>query len=106
MSQHPSLKVSGKIRKKRNVLKRFEESTDLGEIIDERYTVSDKIEYLLAEIKPGQSIPFLSLFESVTTKAEMIVTFLAVLELMKMNQFQVHQPRLLGEIELRRKALQ
>jgi len=24
MSQHPSLKVSGKIRKKRNVLKRFE----------------------------------------------------------------------------------
>lgn len=24
MSQHPSLKVSGKIRKKRNVLKRYE----------------------------------------------------------------------------------
>jgi small basic protein (TIGR04137 family) len=24
MSQHPSLKLSGKIRKKRNVLKRFE----------------------------------------------------------------------------------
>ncbi len=102
----PDVSIFDLIRAFQNVLKRFEESTDLGEIIDERYTVSDKIEYLLAEIKPGQSIQFLSLFESVTTKAEMIVTFLAVLELMKMNQFQVHQPRLLGEIELRRKALQ
>jgi chromatin segregation and condensation protein Rec8/ScpA/Scc1 (kleisin family) len=32
-----------------------------------------------------------------------IVTFLALLELMKMNEFAVNQRRLLGEIEIRRK---
>ena len=33
----------------------------------------------------------------------MIVTFLALLELMKMNEFAVNQPTMLGEIEIHRK---
>jgi segregation and condensation protein A len=101
----PDVNIFDLIRAFQNVLKRFEESNDLGEIVDERYTVSDKIEFLLAEIKPGGSLKFLSLFEAATTKVEMIVTFLAVLELMKMNQFQIHQPVLLGDIEVRRKEI-
>lgn len=101
----PDVNIFDLIRAFQNVLKRFEESTDLGEIIDDRYTVSDKIEFLLAEVKPGGSLKFLSLFEQATSKTEMIVTFLAVLELMKMNQFQIHQPHLLGDIEVRRKDL-
>jgi segregation and condensation protein A len=32
-----------------------------------------------------------------------IVTFLAVLELMKMNQFRIRQDDILGEIEVERK---
>ncbi len=42
------------------------------------------------------------LFKGATTKHEMIVTFLAVLELMKLNFFRVRQERVLGEIELHR----
>src|SRR5690606_25883461 len=79
------------IRAFQNVLKRFEESHDLGDIVDDRYTVSDKIELLLARFVPGHSARFDLLFETATTKAEVIVTFLAVLELMKMNQFVVRQ---------------
>ncbi|GHC40055.1 segregation and condensation protein A [Roseibacillus persicicus] len=86
------------------VLKRFEAAHDFGQIVDDRYTVSDKVEYLLAEMRPGQSRRFQSLFENATTKSEVIVTFLAVLELMKMNQFRVRQDLLLGDIEIERRA--
>ena len=41
MSQHPTLKVSGKIRKKRNVLKRFERIDILSE--DGRWKEGDKV---------------------------------------------------------------
>jgi segregation and condensation protein A len=85
------------------VLKRFEESHDLGDIVDDRYTVADKIEMLLFRFAPGQAAPFNSLFETATTKAEVIVTFLAVLELMKMNQFVLRQATMLGEIEIERR---
>ena len=91
------------IRAFQNVLKRFEESHDLGDIVDDRYTVADKIEMLLFRFAPGQAAPFNSLFESATTKAEVIVTFLAVLELMKMNQFVLRQATLLGDIEIERR---
>lgn len=92
------------IRAFQNVLKRFEESHDLGDIVDDRFTVADKIEMLLTRFSPGQSARFDLLFESATTKAEVIVTFLAVLELMKMNQFIVRQSHLLGEIEIERRV--
>lgn len=94
------------IRAFQNVLKRFEESHDFGDIIDDRYTVADKIEFLLGHFQPGQALGFDTLFASATTKAEVIVTFLAVLELMKLNQFVVRQNDLLGEITVERRTNQ
>jgi len=91
------------IRAFQNVLKRFEKTHDFGDIIDDRYTVSDKIELLLSHFIPGESRRFEELFKSATTKAEVIVTFLALLELMKLNQFFVRQNDLLGEIVIERR---
>ena len=91
------------IRAFQGVLKRFEETHDLGDIVDDRFTVSDKIEMLLSNFSPGQSMPLKSLFASASTKAEVIVTFLALLELMKLNQFVVRQDQILGEIEIERR---
>tara|TARA_B100001057_G_scaffold501158_1_gene621197 strand:+ start:7580 stop:8314 length:735 start_codon:yes stop_codon:yes gene_type:complete len=92
------------IRAFQGVLKRFEEAHDLGDIIDDRFTVSDKMELLLNNFSPGQSMTFKSLFASASTKSEVIVTFLALLELMKLNQFLVCQDHILGEIEIERRA--
>lgn len=92
------------IRAFQNVLKRFEESHDFGDIIDDRFTVSDKIELLMSRIQPGESRRFEELFQSATTKAEVIVTFLALLELMKLNQFLVRQHDLLGDIVIERRG--
>ncbi len=94
------------IRAFQNVLKRFEESHDFGDIIDDRYTVADKIEFLLDHFAPGEARRFEDLFQSATTKSEVIVTFLAMLELMKLNQFVVRQAQLLGEIVVERRTLQ
>ncbi len=92
------------IRAFQNVLKRFEESHELGDIVDDRFTVSDKIDLLMEQFTPGESRRFDLLFESATTKAEVIVTFLALLELMKLNQFVVRQKALLGEIVIERRS--
>lgn len=92
------------IRAFQNVLKRFEESHDFGDIVDDRFTVSDKIEFLLTRFKPGEALSFDALFQAATTKSEVIVTFLAVLELMKLNQFVVCQDHLLGSITVQRRT--
>ncbi len=91
------------IRAFQKVLKRFEESHDFGDIIDDRFTTSDKIEWLMQHFQPGESRRFEELFQSATTKAEVIVTFLALLELMKLNQFVVRQSDLLGDIVIERR---
>jgi segregation and condensation protein A len=46
-----------------------------------------------------------TLFQEATSKVEVIVTFLAVLELMKMNQLKARQSDLLGEIQIERNVV-
>ena len=84
------------IRAFQRVLKRFENTTDIREIVDDRYTVADKIEHLLETILAGSRVPFESLFSSAASRSEVIVTFLAMLELIKLNHLQVEQEILLG----------
>jgi segregation and condensation protein A len=90
------------IRAFQNVIQRFDESSAVGEIFDDRFTVSDKIDYLLDIVPAGGSMRFSALFEGAGSKGEVIVTFLALLELMKLNHFRIQQDTLLGEIELHR----
>lgn len=84
-----------------SILDRFQDE-GLGEIVDDQFTVSDKIALILDKVKPGGTISFFDLIKSASSKSEMIVTFLAVLELMKLNYFKIHQKVILGEINLRR----
>ena len=52
MSRHPSLKSSGKIRKKRNVLKRFERIDILR--VDGRWDDGKKVLSALPKTKPAE----------------------------------------------------
>ena len=97
----PQLGIFDLIRAFQKVLDRFQKE-DLREIADDRFTVADKIEYLLGHMLPGESMPFLQLFDSATTREEVIVTFVAMLELIKLRQFRVTQDHLLAEITLYR----
>ncbi len=86
------------IRAFQKVLQRFEKTDDIREIVDDRYTVSGKIDYLLETVPVGARVPFESLFASAASRSELIVTFLALLELTKLNHFQIEQVHLLGQI--------
>lgn len=86
------------IRAFQKVLQRFEKTDDIREIVDDRYTVAGKIEHLLDTVPAGARIPFESLFASAASRSELIVTFLAILELTKLNHFQIEQEQLLGKI--------
>jgi len=93
------------IRAFQNVLKRFDQPESLTDIIDDRFTVSDKIDMLMKRIAPGESMRFDQLFQEASSKSEVITTFLALLELMKLNQFMVRQNTLLGEILIERRSV-
>ena len=71
---------------------------EFGEIVDERFTVVDKIEYILATVKGRGKALFSSLFLEVATRHEIICTFLALLELIRLRQVAVAQDQEFGEI--------
>ena len=93
------------IRAFQRILKRFENTSDFREIVNDRYTVADKIEHLLTILEVGARIKFEELFTSAASRGEVIVTFLAMLELIKLNHLQVEQEQLLGEIIVVRPAV-
>lgn len=99
----PNVNIFDLIRAFQNVLKRFQEELELGEIKDDPFTVSDKIDYLLERFDPGRGMNFSALFDRVTSRTEVIVTFLALLELIRLKQFRFEQKNPLGEIEVVRK---
>ncbi len=101
----PNVNIFDLIRAFQNVLKRFQEELELGEIKDDPFTVSDKIDYLLERFQPGRSLTFSHLFDRATSRTEVIVTFLALLELIRLKQFRFEQKDPLGEIEVVRKEV-
>jgi len=62
--------------------------------------VEQRMDELLAMIREGESLEFLELFASLQTKAEMITTFLALLELIRLKQVRVYQRGMFGSIRV------
>jgi segregation and condensation protein A len=65
------------------------------ELTAERFRIADKINHIMDELgagrNPGGSALFTALFPDGATRGEIIVTFLAVLELAKLLLIRVHQ---------------
>lgn len=70
------------------------------EIEGEGPPVEQRMEELLAMIREGTSLEFLELFAALETKAEMIVTFLALLELIRLKRVRVYQRGMFGPIRV------
>src|SRR6185503_6448519 len=85
------------------VLKRIEaRSEDLREIFAENFSVSDKIDLILKLTASGVPLKFTELFASAASRTEVVVTFLALLELVRLKQLLLTQDGAFGEIELRK----
>lgn len=61
------------------------------EIEGEGRTLDQAINDLLTMIKAGESLEFMTIFENLNTKAEMILIFVALLELIRLKRVRVYQ---------------
>lgn len=82
------------------VIKRVEAREDLREIFGEHFSVSDKIEWILQRIGDGVPLKFSELFAAIASRVEIVVTFLALLELIRLKQIRATQSSPFEEIEI------
>jgi len=83
-----------------NVIKRVEVREDLREIFGEHFTVSDKIDTILQRIAGGARLRFSDLFGAIASRVEIVVTFLALLELIRLKKVRASQANPFDEIEI------
>lgn len=84
------------------VLKRVQEKPEGRDIFEDKWTVSDKIENLMTQLREKPVLKFSELFASATSRSEVVVTFLAMLELIRLGQLAAVQGEAFGEIEITR----
>jgi segregation and condensation protein A len=82
------------------VLARASQQEDLRDIFEDRFTVSDKIQLIQQQMAERQRIVFEELFVAGASRTEIVVTFLAVLELIRLRQIDVVQESSFAPIEL------
>lgn len=69
----------------------------------EAYSVEEKMEWIESLMLTAEAMPFSALFGSEIRKAEVIATFLAILELLKLKKVSVTQASQFDEIQIQRK---
>jgi segregation and condensation protein A len=83
-----------------DVLKKASAREDFREIMEEKFTVSDKIEEILYTLRDRSEMIFSELFATASSRAEVVVTFLALLELIRLKRLKVLQVEAFGEIRV------
>jgi len=84
----------------RKVIERKDLAGDFMEVTVEKISVKDKMVEILEKLKENQQITFQSLFDEITTRYEIIVAFLSILELMRLRAVKVFQVHPYGEIRV------
>lgn len=86
------------------VLTRLDErgEEDQTVLYEENFTVAQKIEQLreLTAAAAGQAVLFSALFAGAVSRVEVVVTFLALLELVRLKRLRVVQPDAFAEIQI------
>ncbi len=83
------------------VLRRLAERIQEGEIHAENVTVADRMELVLQRMRHEPDFLFSELFEKTTTIPTIVATFLAILELTRLNQINIHQDTAFADIRCR-----
>ena len=82
------------------VIRRIEAREDMQEIFSERFSVSEKIDIILQRVANEARLRFSDLFGAAVSRVEVVVTFLALLELIRLKQVRAVQKNMFEEIEL------
>jgi segregation and condensation protein A len=99
----PDVSIFDLLNAVNGVLQRFKKREgDARDIFEDKWTVSEKIEFILKIISERGGVRFAELFENAANRSEVICTFLALLELIRLKQLICVQPEPFAEIEIRR----
>lgn len=74
------------------------EATSVREVEPEAYTIEEKIDLILSTVGSAEQVTFQELFADSKSRLEVVVTFIALLELMKRSQVKARQENAFGEI--------
>ena len=97
----PDVSIFDLINAVNSILKRVaQREGDQREIFEDKWSVSEKIEMLVNLIASKPRLKFSELFESATSRTEVVVTFLAMLELIRLKQIICVQSDSFAEIEI------
>ena len=89
------------MKQKQIVIKQKEKKIDVALLKKDTYTIEQKSLYLLGLIELNGEVSFFSLCEAEVPKVELIVTFMAILELVHKKQIRIYQEKPLSDIILR-----
>jgi segregation and condensation protein A len=99
----PDVSIFDLLNAVNTVLKRFEQRAGgLREIYEDKWTVSEKIEFILKTVTERGAVKFSELFADAASRSEVVCTFLALLELIRLKQLVCTQPEPFSEIEIGR----
>jgi segregation and condensation protein A len=85
-----------------SILKRFASRDTTRDIFEDKWTVSEKIELLRQSLASRERMKFSELFAGASSRNEVICTFLALLELIRLKQLVCQQTEAFDEIEISR----
>jgi segregation and condensation protein A len=84
----------------KKILDRVQKAENLRDIFEDRFTVADKIGFVREIFMRERRRMFADLFEGTASRTEVVVTFLAILELIRLRFIAARQTRQFGEIEI------
>lgn len=91
------LTLFGLIEAFKKVIAELPEET-AHEVFAERVSISDKISLILETLDTEDNVSFYDLLKGARSRQDVIVTFLAILELMKLKMIKAHQVQACGPI--------
>jgi segregation and condensation protein A len=91
------------LRAAENIFLNEKDKQALGTVISApKVTIREKIAFIAERLSQGEQASFRELIRSAKTRLEVVVTFLAMLELIKRYRIAARQDTLFGDIEIQR----
>lgn len=96
----PEVSIFDLVNAVSTILKRFNQRPQTRDVFEDKWSVSEKIEMIANLLRERPRLRFIDLFETAAHRIEVVVTFLALLELIRMKQLRVEQPEPFADIEI------
>ncbi len=82
------------------IMKRIQEREETRDIFEDKWIVSERIDFIRTLLGSRPAFTFADLFGQVTSRSEVVATFLALLELIRLHPAVAFQREPFGEIEI------